>query len=73
MYDNGPQNPSDNKFVAKYRLHQSKYRCEELKEDCGYGPAKSSKKKFGNMLIDGEKSGSNFISKLRIDTPSSGQ
>jgi hypothetical protein len=64
MYDNGPQNPSDNKFVAKYRLHQSKYRCEELKEDCGYGPAKSSKKKFGNMLIDGEKSGSNFISKV---------
>jgi hypothetical protein len=62
MFDIGPQNKSDSNFVAKCRLHQSKYRCEVLKEDYGYGPVKNSKNKFGNMLVDGEMTGSNFIS-----------
>jgi len=62
MFDIGPQSSSDNKFVAKYRLHQSKYRCEILKENYGYGPAKTSKNKLGSMLINGDKTGSNFIS-----------
>jgi len=62
MFDIGPQSSSDNNFVAKYRLHQSKYRCETLKENYGYGPAKTSINKLGSMLINGEKTGSNFIS-----------
>lgn len=62
MIEIGPQNPKDSKFVAKYRFLQSKYRHEILKENYGYGPTKNSKNKFGNMLINGEKTGSNFIS-----------
>jgi len=62
MFDIGPQNKSDNKFVAKCRSHQSTYRCEILKENYGFGPTKNSENKFGNMLINGEKTGSNFIS-----------
>lgn len=62
MLEIGPQSKSDNKFVAKCRSHQSKYRCEILKEDFGYGPTENAKNKYGNMLINGEKSGRNFIS-----------
>ena len=62
MFDIGAQSKSDNKFVAKCRLHQSKYRYKILKENCGFGPTENSKSNFGNMLINGEKSGSNFIS-----------
>lgn len=62
MFEIGPQNKSDNKFVAKHRLHQSKYRREVLKENFGIGPTANSGNYYGNMLIDGEKSGSNFIS-----------
>lgn len=64
MLDIGPQYASDSKFVAKCRLHQSQYRCEVLNEDYGYGPTKGSNKKYGNFLIDGEKSGANFVSKV---------
>lgn len=63
MHEVGPQSPSDNKFVAKCRLHQSKYRCEVLKEDYGHGPTKNSSKRYGNFLVDGEQTGSNFVSK----------
>jgi len=62
MFEIGPQSKSDNKAISKYRLHQSKYRCEILREDYGFGPTENAKNKYGNMLIDGEKSGSNFIS-----------
>lgn len=62
MFEIGPQSKSDNKFKSKYRLHQSKYRCEILCEDYGFGPTENAKNKYGNILIDGEKSGSNFIS-----------
>jgi hypothetical protein len=62
MFDIGPKSKSDNKVKSKYRLHQSKYRCEILREDYGFGPTETAKNKYGNMLIDGEKSGSNFIS-----------
>lgn len=60
--DIGPQSPSDNKFTAKCRLFQSRYRTDILKEPYGNGPTKNSKKTFGNMLVNGGASGSNFIS-----------
>jgi len=65
--DIGPQSKSDNAFTAKCRLLQSKYRAEKLKESCGYGPTKNSKKAYGNMLCNGEVTGSNFISKTAFD------
>lgn len=58
----GPQSESDNDFVAHFRLHQSEYRARILKEDYGFGPTKNSKNRFGNILVLGEKTGSNFIS-----------
>lgn len=61
MLEIGPQSKSDSKFVAKHRLHQSEYRYEILKENFGAGPAENSNQKYGNMIINGEKSGSNFI------------
>jgi len=64
MLEVGPQSKSDNKFVAKHRFHQSKYRCEILKENFGTGPTVKSEQNYGNMLIKGEKSGSNFISSV---------
>jgi hypothetical protein len=67
MIDYGPQSSSDNQFTAKRRLKQSKYRCEYLHEDCGYGPTSGSKMKYGNMLIAGETTGSNFVSKCAFD------
>ena len=54
---------SDNLFTAKYRKLQSEYRAEILKEPSGNGPHKNSPDTYGNMLIDGETTGSNFISK----------
>ena len=62
MIEIGPQSSSDNKFVAKCRLHQSKYRSEVLKEDYGYGPTIKSSKRYGNYLVNGEQTGSNFVS-----------
>ena len=62
MYEKGPQCESDTSFAKKHRLHQSKYRAEILKENFGNGPTINSKNKYGNMLINGEKSGRNFVS-----------
>ena len=63
----GPQSNSDNAFTAKYRLLQSKYRADMLKEPCGYGPTKNSKRTYGNMLCNGDVTGSNFISKAAFE------
>jgi len=60
--DIGPQSESDGVFQAVCRLRQSRYRAEVLGEDYGYGPQQGSRRKYGNMLVNGEKSGSNFIS-----------
>ena len=57
----GPQSSSDNKFRAKCRFLQSKYRAEVLHEPFGNGPNKNSKAKYGNFLVEGENTGSNFI------------
>ena len=67
MCDPGPQSKSDNAMTAKYRLLQSQYRAEVLKEDFGHGPHKNSKTGYGNMLINGEETGSNCISKAAFD------
>ena len=58
----GPQSKSDRKDIARYRLFQSEYRLKILKEKYGFGPNKNSKTRYGNMLINGEETGSNFIS-----------
>ena len=53
---------SDSQFVAKYRLKQSEYRKNILKEKkCGVGPKRTSRNHIGNYLINGEKTGNNFI------------
>lgn len=62
MIDIGPQVKSDKPFVAKCRLHQSKYRALDLKEECGFGPTVNSETAFGNYLKNGEDTGHNFIS-----------
>ena len=61
-FEIGNQANSDNQITARYRLKQSEYRAKILKEDFGVGPYITSKTKYGNMLINGENSGSNFIS-----------
>ena len=58
----GPQSESEGKFQAVCRLGQSRYRAEVLGEDYGYGPHRVSEGKYGNMLVNGEESGKNFIS-----------
>ena len=60
--DKGHLSESDNSFTAKYRKLQSEYRATILKEPYGNGPNKNSKNKYGNILINGENTGSNFIS-----------
>ena len=60
--DIGSQSRSDNAMTAKYRLLQSRSRAEVLKEEFGFGPHKNSQKRYGNMLVNGEETGSNFIS-----------
>lgn len=57
----GPQSTSDSAFVKKCRLLQSVYRAKVLKEPYGGGPNKKSKSRFGNYLVNGEKSGKNFL------------
>lgn len=63
----GPQVKSDNAFTKKYREIQSKYRAEVLKVPCGFGPYKNSTTKYGNMLINGHKTGNNFISQKAFE------
>lgn len=59
----GPQAKSDNQFTSKCRLLQSKYRDNILKQDYGVGPYYNSQNSYGNMLINGEETGLNFITK----------
>lgn len=59
---------SDSKFVAKYRIKQSEYRKNIIKEKkCGVGPNWNSKDHIGNYLINGEKTGKNFITTAAFD------
>ena len=62
MHEIGPQHEGDNAIVKNFRLIQSKYRAMVLKQDCGRGPNEANRNKFGNMLVNGEKTGSNFLS-----------
>ncbi|KAA3613616.1 MAG: hypothetical protein D8M58_17190 [Calditrichaeota bacterium] len=59
--DKGAKSESDNTFTARCRLLQSIHRETILKEYYGKGPHPNSPNKYGNMLINGEKSGSNFL------------
>jgi hypothetical protein len=59
--DLGPQCDGDDSFTRKARLFQSFYRLLELGEVCGYGPRKNSPDRYGNILCNGEETGSNFI------------
>ena len=63
----GPQSKSDNAMTAKYRLLQSRYRAEVLKEECGIGPTRNRTTRYGNMLENGEGTGSNFISQSAFE------
>jgi len=62
MYEVGPQCKSDNQIAKQLRLIQSRYRANILREDFGCGPNEDSKNKYGNMLVNGERTGSNFVS-----------
>jgi hypothetical protein len=64
MKNLGPQSASDNVFTKICRQLQSEYRVETLNEEkFGIGPSENSKSPHGNMLVDGYKTGSNFVSK----------
>ncbi|TLX70287.1 hypothetical protein E9993_22435 [Labilibacter sediminis] len=56
----GPQSKSDNKFATQARLLQSSYRAKKGWA-IGYGPNKTSKTKYGNMIHNGESNGFNFL------------
>lgn len=58
----GPQSPSDYPFQRKARLLQSYYRTVALNEPFGFGPWRTSRTKYGNMLVAGDKTGKNFLS-----------
>lgn len=59
----GPQYKPDSPFMRKARLLQSWYRTDVLKQkQFGFGPEKNSKGKYGNILVNGETTGSNFLS-----------
>jgi hypothetical protein len=58
----GPPTTADNSFAAKARFLQSWYRVNVLNQtDYGFGPDKNSKTKYGNILVGGEETGSNFL------------
>ena len=59
--DLGPDCKSDSAFVRKCRLQQSEYRALVLKEPYGVGPGPNGQP-YGNMLVHGETTGSNFVS-----------
>jgi hypothetical protein len=61
-FDIGPQSNSDSCFIAKCRRHQSNHRATVFREDFGVGPTKTSKSRFGNILINGQVTGRNFVS-----------
>ena len=60
--DIGPQYDGDSAFMRQCRLQQSNYRATVLRQPCGVGPARNSNVHYGNMLFDGDISGSNFVS-----------
>jgi hypothetical protein len=60
--DIGPQYDGDSAFLRQCRLQQSNYRATVLQQPCGVGPACNSNARYGNMLINGDISGSNFVS-----------
>lgn len=53
-------------FTQKCRELQGRYR-ERMGEPMGVGPWRSSKTKQINMLVDGEKTGKNFVNKYTFD------
>ena len=58
----GHPSNSDNAFASKARFLQSWYRVNILKQkNYGFGPVENSKTKYGNILINGEQTGSNFL------------
>jgi len=58
----GPVSVADNPFAAKARFLQSWYRVNVIKENVfGFGPEENSKTKYGNILVDGQKTGMNFL------------
>jgi hypothetical protein len=59
----GPRSKADSPFAAKARFLQSWYRAEVLEQnEYGFGPEANSKTRYGNILIDGQKNGLNFLS-----------
>ena len=57
----GPQYPDEIAFTKKARLLQSIYRVEYLEEKLfGIGPNENSSAYYGNMIVNGEKTGKNF-------------
>ncbi|MBE6288542.1 MAG: hypothetical protein E7099_10255 [Mediterranea massiliensis] len=63
IYDNqniGKQHKGDSEFVAKCRLLQSIYRTE-IGEDEGYIQRGEKRYYYGNYIMNGEKSGKNFL------------
>jgi hypothetical protein len=60
----GPRCSSDYAFTSRARFLQSWYRVNVLKQsDFGFGPEENSKTKYGNILVDGQKTGMNFLSR----------
>lgn len=58
----GPQFKDASPFIRKARLLQSWYRTEVLKQkQFGFGPDRNSKNKYGNVLVNGELTGKNFL------------
>ena len=58
----GPKSTGDKGIAAKARFLQSWYRVNELKQkQFGFGPEENSKTKYGNILVDGNKTGLNFL------------
>lgn len=58
----GPQYDGDAPFLRQCRLQQSNYRATVLQQPCGVGPARNSNARYGNMLVGGDITGSNFVS-----------
>lgn len=59
----GPICSSDNIITAKSRFLQSWYRVNVLdQKDFGFGPEEFSKTKYGNILVNGQTTGMNFLS-----------
>lgn len=59
--DLGPDCASDDSFMRKCRQKQSHYRATVLNEPYGVGPGPRGRP-YGNMLVNGEATGSNFVS-----------